>query len=122
MMSSALRGRARRLLVFVNDTDQVGRHSLYAEIVDEARRSGLAGATVLRAVEGFGVGGELHTTRLLSLTESLPMVILIIDDPDKIDAFLPRLDALMSEGMVAIDDVDVIEFVPDDEADQRADP
>jgi uncharacterized protein len=66
---------------------------------------------VLRGVEGFGASNHVHTTRILSLSNDLPMVVLIIDNPDRIDAFLPQLDELITEGLVIVDDVEVLKYV-----------
>jgi PII-like signaling protein len=72
---------------------------------------GLAGASVLRGVEGFGVNSLIHTTRLVSMAQSLPMVIVIVDTEEKVRAFLPQLDALTTEGLVTMDTVEVARYV-----------
>ncbi len=106
-----LAGRALRLTIFV-DVDDVWHHRpLYHEIVHRAHAAGLAGATVLRGIEGFGATSAIHTSRILSLAEDLPAVIIIVDDEPKVREFLPRLDELVGEGMVIIDEVDVIRYV-----------
>ncbi len=106
-----LAGRALRLTIFL-DEDVTWRHKpLYHEIVHRAHQAGLAGATVLRGVEGFGASSAIHTTRLLSLAENLPAVIIIVDEAARIRAFLPQLDELVDEGMVILDDVEVIRYV-----------
>ncbi|MBR7833348.1 DUF190 domain-containing protein [Actinospica durhamensis] len=106
-----LTGPARRLTIFIGESDQYHHHPLYTEIVHRAHRSGLAGATVLRGIEGFGASSHIHTTRLLSLSEDLPIAIVIVDAPERIDAFLPQLDELVAEGLVILDDVEVIRYV-----------
>jgi hypothetical protein len=107
-----LAGRALRLTVFLDEDLTWHHRPLYHhEIVHRAHQTGLAGATVLRGIEGFGAGSAIHTTRLLSLTENLPTVIIIVDEPDRIRAFLPQLDELVDEGMVILDDVEVIRYV-----------
>lgn len=105
-----LSGRALRLSIFVGEDDVWHHKPLYHEIVHRARAAGLAGATVLRGVEGFGASSRIHTTRLLSLSEDLPMVILIVDTEEKIRGFLPQLDELGIDGMVLLDEVDVIHY------------
>jgi uncharacterized protein len=106
-----LTGRARRLTVFVGESDQYRHHTVYAEIVHRAHKSGLAGASVYRGIEGFGASSRIHTSRLLSLSEDLPVAIVIVDDAERIDAFLPQLDELVTEGLVILDDVEVIRYV-----------
>ena len=76
-----------------------------------AHAAGLAGATVLRGIEGFGASNHLHTTRVLSLSDDLPVVIVIVDSAERIDAFLPQLDELISEGLVIVDDVEIVRYV-----------
>jgi PII-like signaling protein len=106
-----LAGPARRLTIFVGELDRWQHHSLSTEIVRRAHASGLAGATVLRGVEGYGASSHIHSNRLLSLSDDLPVVVIIVDDADRIEAFLPQLDELISEGLVLLDDVDVVRYV-----------
>jgi PII-like signaling protein len=106
-----LQGSALRLTVFVGESDHWHHHSLAHEIVERARKAGLAGATVMRGVEGFGASSHIHTTRLLSLSEDLPLAIIVVDAEDKIRAFLPQLDELITEGLVLIDNVEVVRYV-----------
>ena len=105
-----LAGYALRLTVFVGEDDRWQHKPLYHEIVTRARAAGLAGATVLRGCEGYGASSLIHTTRLLSLTEDLPIVVIIVDSADKIRGFLPELDELITEGMIILDDVDVLRY------------
>ena len=83
-------GEASLLRIFIGETDKYAGKPLYRVIVTEARKRNLAGATVLRGCLGFGANSRIHTSKVLRLSEDLPMVIEIIDDPDKIEAFLPR--------------------------------
>jgi len=106
-----LTGPARRLTIFIGESDQYRHHPLYAEIVHRAHQAGLAGATVLRGIEGYGASSRIHTTRLLSLSEDLPVAIVIVDEAERVDAFLPQLDELVEEGLVILDDVEVIRYV-----------
>ncbi len=106
-----LEGPAVRLTIFIGEDDQWHHKPLYHEIVHRAHKAGLAGASVLRGVEGFGASSRIHTTRLLSLTEDLPLAVIIIDAEERIRAFLPQLDELVSEGLVIIDPVEVIRYV-----------
>jgi uncharacterized protein len=107
---SDLTGPARRLTVYVGEDDRWHHRPLYTEIVHRAHAAGLAGATVFRAVEGYGAGNHVHTTRLLSLSEDLTVAVVIVDTAQRIDAFLPQLDELDIEGLVTVDDVQVLRY------------
>nr|WP_296073268.1 DUF190 domain-containing protein [uncultured Actinoplanes sp.] len=106
-----LEGSALRLSVFIGESDTWHHKPLYTEIVHRAHRCGLAGATVLRGIEGFGASQRVHTTRLLSLSEDLPVVVVIVDEPAKVRDFLPELDELVAEGLVVVDPVEVVRYV-----------
>ncbi len=105
-----LRGPAQRLTIFVGETDRWQHKPVYTEIVHRAHQTGLAGASVMRDIEGFGASQHVHTTRILSLSQDLPVAIVIVDEAERIRAFLPQLDDLIDEGLVIIDDVDVIRY------------
>ncbi|GGU82103.1 UPF0166 protein [Streptomyces litmocidini] len=106
-----LTGRALRVTVFVGETDLWHHKPLYTQIVARAREAGLAGASVFRGIEGFGASSLIHTQRLLSLSEDLPVAVVIVDTEEKIRAFLPRLDDMVDEGLVILDDCEVIRHV-----------
>jgi PII-like signaling protein len=106
-----LQGPAKRLSVFVGESDRHHRKPLYVEIVHRAHAAGLAGATVLRGIEGFGASNHVHTTRLLSLTEDLPVVVVVVDAAERIERFARELDELITEGLVVIEDVEVVRYV-----------
>ena len=105
-----LEGAARRLSIFIGEEDSYQHRSLATEIVRRAHEAGLAGATVVRGIEGFGASNHVHTTRILSLSNDLPIMIVIVDTSEHIDAFLPQLDELVTEGLVVVDDVQVIKY------------
>jgi PII-like signaling protein len=106
-----LTGTAQRLTIIVNDSAHIHHKPLFTEIVHRAHDAGLAGATVLHGVEGFGATSRIHTTRILSLSEDLPVVIIIVDSHDRIRDFLPQLEELVTEGLVILDDAEVIRYV-----------
>ncbi|WP_338775609.1 DUF190 domain-containing protein [Streptomyces sp. DG1A-41] len=103
-----LTGRALRLTVFVGENDTWHHKPLSSEIVHRAHAAGLAGASVFRGVEGFGASSLIHTSRLLSLSEDLPVAVVIVDTEPRVRAFLPQLDELVTEGLVTLDDCEVI--------------
>ena len=101
------------LRIFVGESDKHGHHPLYEAIVLKAREQGLAGATVLRGVMGFGKHSILHTAKILRLSEDMPMVIEIVDSLEKIEAFLPVLDEMITDGLVTLEKVRVIHYRAD---------
>ncbi|GGW72462.1 DUF190 domain-containing protein [Streptomyces caelestis] len=103
-----LTGRALRLTVFVGENDTWHHKPLYSEIVHRAHAAGLAGASVFRGVEGFGASSLIHTSRLLSLSEDLPVAVVIVDTEPRVRAFLPQLDDLVTEGLVTLDECETI--------------
>jgi hypothetical protein len=105
-----LPSEAELLRIFIGEDDKYHGRPLYEVIVEEARKRGLAGATVLRGVLGFGAHSRIHTAKLLRLSEDLPMVIEIVDQPDRIAAFLPDLDIMIQEGLVTLERVRVLVY------------
>lgn len=106
-----LEGDQQRLTIYIGESDRHGHTPLATEVVQRAHAAGLAGASVFRGVEGYGASNHIHTTRILSLSDDLPMAIVIVDSRDAIAAFLPQLDELVTEGLVTLEDVEVVKYV-----------
>jgi len=98
------------LRIFVGESDRHGHHPLYEALVLKARENGLAGATVIRGIMGFGKNSILHTAKILRLSEDLPMVVEVVDSLEKIEAFLPQLDQMITDGLVTLEKVRVIHY------------
>lgn len=105
-----LPSEADLLRIFIGENDKYEGRPLYEMIVKEARKRGMAGATVLRGTLGFGAHSRLHTAKILRLSEDLPMVVEIVDKPERINEFLPQLDGMIEEGLVTIEKVRVITY------------
>ena len=102
--------QALLLRIFIGESDQFQGKPLYEAIVISARERHLAGATVLRGPMGFGKSSPLHTSKILRLSEDLPLLIEIVDSEDNINAFLPVLDGMMSSGLVTLEKVQVVQY------------
>lgn len=98
------------LRIFLGESDRWEHRPLYEAIVLKAREAHLAGATVLRGPMGFGKASRLHTSKILRLSEDLPLVIEIVDSEEKINAFLPALEAMMGGGLVTLEKVTVLRY------------
>ena len=98
------------LRIFLGEDDKYGQLPLYEAVVLKVREQHLGGATVLRGHVGFGHSSRLHTTKILRLSQDLPIVVEIVDSQDKIDAFLPLLDEMMSSGLVTLEKVQVLHY------------
>ena len=106
-----IEGPAKQLRIYIGDSDQWHGKPLYSAIVQRAHDMGLAGATVLHGLESYGATSRIHTNRILDLTEDLPIVIDIIDSEERINSFLPVLDEMVHEGLVIVQDVQVVRYV-----------
>ena len=102
------------LRIFLGEADRFEHQPLYEAIVLKAREQHLAGATVLRGPMGYGHSSRLHTAKILRLSEDLPLLIEIVDSEEKIDGFLPALDAMMTSGLVTLEKVQVRQYGPND--------
>jgi len=91
------------LRIFIGESDKKGHKPLYEWIVEEARRQKMAGATVLRGIQGFGAHSLIHTTKILRLSEDLPVVVEIVDTAAKIEAFLQQIEPAIKEGLVTLE-------------------
>ena len=97
----------RLLRIFIGESDTYEGRPLYEAIVLALRKEGLAGATVLRGIEGFGKSSRLHTAHILRLSEDLPIIIECVDTAEKIEAILPTLDTMIGDGLVTMERIDV---------------
>ncbi|HEX5043131.1 MAG TPA: DUF190 domain-containing protein [Candidatus Polarisedimenticolaceae bacterium] len=105
-----IEGPAMLLRIFIGESDRWHGKPLYEAIVLKVREAGLAGATVLRGLEGFGAHSRIHTTRILRLSQDLPIVIEIVDREDRIQELIPALDEMVSEGLVTLERVQVVMY------------
>lgn len=112
-----LEGEGKLLRIFIGESDTWHGKPLYEAIVHRLREEGLAGATVLRGIEGFGAHSRLHTARILRLSEDLPLVIEVVDRAERIDSILPILDEMVTEGLVTVERVEVIAYKASEEPD-----
>lgn len=103
-------GDAKRVRVYLGESDHWHGKPLFTAIVEHCRREGMAGATVLRGVEGFGAHSRIHTARILRLSEDLPIVVEIVDTAERVGRLLPVLDEMVSEGLITLEDVHVLKY------------
>ncbi|MDP4263800.1 MAG: DUF190 domain-containing protein [Bacteroidota bacterium] len=111
-----LQGQSKLLRIFVGEIDKIGHQLLYEAILLAAREKGLAGGTVLKGIMSFGASSRVHVARLIELSEDLPVVIEIVDQSEKIDAFLPFVNELFEKcgrgGLITIEKVEVLYYKP----------
>lgn len=93
------------LRIFIGESDKYEGKPLFEWIVEQARKNGLAGATVLRGLEGFGAHSRIHTAKILRLSEDLPIIVEIVDTSEKIEHFLPLIDEAIKEGLATLEKV-----------------
>ena len=107
-------GEAKLLRIFIGETDKIGSETVYEKIVLEARKAGLAGATVYRGIMGFGRNSIIHTAKVLRLSEDLPLVIEIVDEEKKIADFVPVVESIFEEadagGLVTMEKAEIIKY------------
>ena len=106
---------AKLLRIFIGESDRIKGRSVYEEIVLKAREAGLAGATVIKGVMGFGANSKIHTSKLLTLSEDLPLIIEIVDELGKIEKFIPTINEIFENanigGLVTIEKAEVIKYI-----------
>lgn len=105
-----IEGPGKLVRIYVGESDNWHGQSLYNAIVERARKEGLAGATVTRGIEGFGANSRIHTASILRLSEDLPIKIEIIDTAERIDQFLPLLDEMVTEGLITVQDCEIVKY------------
>ena len=105
-----IEGEALELRIYTGEADRWHGHPLHEAILQRLLELGMAGATVTRGIEGFGHNAHLHTSKLLRLSEDLPIVIDVIDAADRIRAVLPELDEMVGDGLITVQPVEVIAY------------
>lgn len=100
----------QQLIAYVGESDRWQGKPVYLALVEEAKKQGIAGATVIRGIEGFGMGdsGKVHTTRILELSSELPILVLIVDSQEAIAEFLPTVKEIVTKGMVTLQTLNVV--------------
>ena len=106
-----IEGPGKLVRIYVGESDKWHGNALYNAIVELARKEGLAGATVTRGIEGFGANSRIHTASILRLSEDLPIKIELIDLADRIARFLPLLDDMVTEGLITVQDCEIVKYV-----------
>ena len=115
-----INGEAKLIRIFIGESDRWHGVPLYEAIVRKVREMGLAGATVIRGVEGFGANSRIHTAKILRLSEDLPVLIEIVDKEERIAAVLPLLDEMISEGLITMERVEIIKYTHEKKKSQRS--
>ena len=105
-----IEGAGLLVRIYIGESDQWRGKPLYQAIVELLRERGLAGATAIRGTEGFGANAHLHTTRILRLSEDLPVLIEVVDQEDRLRAILPELDVMVEDGLITLERVEVIAY------------
>lgn len=103
-------GAAKRLRIYIGETDLWNGQPLYDALVRKAKELDMAGATVFRGLEGYGANSRIHTARILDLSADLPILVEVIDSEEYVAKFLPVLDEMVREGLVTIDDIEIIKY------------
>ncbi len=105
-----IEGQGKLLRIYIGESDRWEGAPLYQAIVRRLREEGLAGATVIRGIEGFGAHSRLHTARILRLSEDLPLLIEVVDSEERIRRVLPMLEGMIPEGLVTLESVEILAY------------
>ena len=110
-----IKGEAKLLRIFLGEYDKIHSTTVYEKIVMEARKAELAGATVFKGIMGFGGRSRIHTSKILRLSEDMPLTIEIVDEEEKIDLFIPTVEKIFEEancgGLITIEKANIIKYV-----------
>lgn len=107
-----LQGQQVLMRIFIGEMDKFGKQPLYQAIIEMLRKEKLAGATVVRGMAGFGAKSHLHEAHLLALSQDLPMIIECVDTRENIDRIMPKIDKMVTDGLVTLENVDVVRYAP----------
>ncbi|MDI3548612.1 MAG: uncharacterized protein PWR10_2264 [Halanaerobiales bacterium] len=110
-------GKGKILKIYIGETDKWGHEPLYHALIKKFKKAGLAGATVVRGIEGFGLNSRIKSAHILQLSEDLPLIIEVVDKAEKIETILPEVKEMVKEGLITIEDVDVITYVANQKKD-----
>ena len=109
-MDMTIEGKAKLLAIYIGESDHQQHRPLYQALVEKLREQGIAGATVLRGIEGFGKSSRIHTASILRMSEDLPVIIEVVDTEDRIRAVLPLVEGMVEGGLITLRDVEVIAY------------
>jgi hypothetical protein len=111
-----IEGTALLARIYLGESDTWHGRPLYEAIVHRLRERGIAGATVLRGIEGYGASARIHTTRILRLSEDLPVLVEVVDREDRLREVLPEIDAMIGGGLITVERVEVVAYRPSGDA------
>jgi hypothetical protein len=114
-----IEGRGQLLRIYIGESDRWQGRPLYQAIVQRLREEGVAGATVIRGIEGFGAHSRLHTARILRLSEDLPLLIEVVDREERIQQVLPLLEEMIPEGLVTLEDIEILAYRANDRPEEK---
>lgn len=109
-----IEGPGKRVTILIGESDRWHHQTLHTAIVEMLRREGCAGATVVKGIEGFGKSSRIHTTNVLRLSEDLPVAVVFVDSPERVERVMPMIDEMVGGGLVTVEDVHVIKYSDDD--------
>lgn len=111
-----IEGDAKRVTVFMGESDRWQHQTLHTAMVEMLRREGCAGATVLKGVEGFGKDSRIHTAHVLRLSQDLPVVLIFVDTPERVERVLPKIEEMLGGGLIVVEDVHVFCYADSSES------